>query len=102
MKPLMLIAILITSGVFLLTVYWIYAEMKAEKIYKKNEYELTYKTIQHFVNFSSASAENYDTGMNMLEHLGQLPYKNKEKTIVLTNQFFIKFQCERIKRLLEN
>ena len=64
-------------------------------------YESRYLRIQYFLDNCSVTSENYDICMGMLTRLGDMRYKNKEKTIVLSNHFFIKFKEERMKRISE-
>jgi hypothetical protein len=69
-------------------------QLKAE-----NEYDLLYKEISKEINDREATAHNYDILMYKLGKLSKLPYKNKEKTSVLSVNFFMKYKAEAEKRI---
>ena len=60
---------------------------------EKAEYDSKYRRIQHFIDFSEVTLENYEIIERMFKCLCRLPYKNKEKTSVLyVCQFLRKFE----------
>jgi len=82
--------------------YWYVDKWHARILCQAKEYERKYNTIANCIDCMPVNSQNYDTILRMLASLGQLKYKNKEKTVVLTNKFWIRFQSERIIRLSED
>ncbi|HUX57119.1 MAG TPA: hypothetical protein VMV77_09100 [Bacteroidales bacterium] len=81
-------------------IYFIYQWRKdCKRIKRGNErfYKLKYDYIQDEITKRAVTPENYQYLWNQLEQLANLQYKNKEKTVVLSNRFWVKFYCERVK-----
>lgn len=66
------------------------------------EYEEFYKKIACNIETWPVGSIYYNLIIRQLEKLGQMKFKNKEKTIVLTNRFWEKFAVERMKRIIDN
>jgi hypothetical protein len=78
--------------------FWEYGKRQAQRA---KEYEKKYFCIERIIDNYSMNEINYDWIVTLLENLGSLPYKDKEKTSVLTTKFFIKYSEIRLKRLNE-
>ena len=101
MTTLLLIGICIVF-VGVLSFAWAYAtNYHVRRKAQEDEYERKYNWIQCHIETLPVTPQNYDSIMRMLICLGKLPHKNKEKTVVLTNKFFIRFQDERLERITD-
>ena len=90
-----LFIIFLSSGAW---VIWKYGKRQAELA---KTYDKLYEVIQDMVNYLPETAENFDKIENKLIILGNLKYKDKEKTDVLTRTFYRKFGGEYSKRVLK-
>lgn len=66
----------------------------------RDDYEFKYRQIQRLIDSHTVTPEHYDIIEKELMELGQMKHRNKEKTIVLSNQFWTKFSMERLNRLI--
>jgi hypothetical protein len=99
MTPIEAIGLYIGLGILILVCYYFLAKWQERMDNEKNEYEMKYKFIQYHIDSDVKTAENYSNIERMLTCLGKLPYRNKEKTIKLSENFWDKWTDERLKRL---
>jgi hypothetical protein len=78
---------------------WLIVEYGKKQLKEENEYDLLYKEISGEINDRDKNQHNYDILMYKLGKLEKLTYKNKEKTSVLSVNFFMKFKAEAEKRI---
>ncbi len=71
---------------------WIICEVGKRNAERAKEYETKYKRTEDIIDNYEVCDANYDWLMSLLEHLGQLDYKDKERTEVLTMRFFRKYE----------
>lgn len=86
---------LICILLFIMTIVvfaWVIWEWGKYNAREHNEYERKYARIQKLINECQVCQKNYDWILLLLQHLGKLKYKNKEKTSVLTIEFFRKYK----------
>jgi hypothetical protein len=80
-------AAVLISYFFVCTVKEYYKKQRA----KENQYNMLYVHIRAFIQKDPSEAY-YEYIWNQLKRLGQLQYKNKQKTTFLTNEFFKKYK----------
>jgi hypothetical protein len=68
---------------------WLWGKKSAER---EREYEKLYLCIEAYIETYEINEWNYKTILNELVNLGQLRYKDREKTSVLTTKFFRKYR----------
>ena len=78
---------------------WYIAEYGKKQAKRYQEYELLYDRITFIIQEYDITEQTYDYLMKLLERLGQMKYKDKEKTSVLTIKFLTKYKEIREKRL---
>ena len=66
-----------------------------------NNYEFIYDLCKAFIYESEVNSNNYKFIMKLLKCLGQMKHKNKEKTSILTVEFFQRFKVEAGKQVLK-
>ena len=81
---------------------WYISEYGKNQARQYQEYEHLYSRITYVIDEYDITEQTYDYLMKLLERLGQMKYKDKEKTSVLTVKFFVKYSEIRLKRLNEN
>jgi hypothetical protein len=99
---LLAIILLVLSSGLLMIAYYFADKWQFRVNQEQKEYDYKYDLISCHIESMPVTPENYDAIYRMLTCLGKLPYKNKEKTEVLTNRFWIRFQSERLARLGED
>lgn len=72
----------------LFVIAWIIVETGKRNAESAKEYDAKYLRIESIIDNYQVCEANYDWIMSLLKHLGQLPYKDKERTSVLTTKFF--------------
>lgn len=93
--------IAVSMAVFLF-LYWLwkYGKRKlAEDKENEEEYQRHYIGCAFDIGSLEINSVNYDFIMHELQKLGQLKFKDKERTCMLTMGFLIKFKTEVDKRL---
>lgn len=84
----------IAVGVFVLVIYFLWdinRDYRRKKRYDENRYDMLYLHIKAFVE-KDCSRSYFNYIMEKLIDLGQLKYKNREKTEVLTCTFLDKYK----------
>src|SRR4030042_4376448 len=71
---------------------WLIVEYGKHNLYLEQEYERRYKYTKNAVDYLEVNKSNYDYIMRLLITLGQLKWKDREKTEVLTMTFFRKYE----------
>ena len=84
---------------FLFVAAWYIVEIGKRNAKNATIYEKDYETISTEIDNLKVDKLNYDYLLKHLMILGQLKYKNKEMTSVLTVKFFRKFKDEAKKRI---
>jgi len=92
-------AILVMS---LAVIAYYIAEYGKRNLLREKEYDDYYREITDDLYYKPVNPHNYDVIIYKLEKLGQMRWKNREKTSVLTFQFFRKYATEARKRSKEN
>jgi hypothetical protein len=85
---------------FLFVMVWVICEIGKRNAIRAKEYDDKYDQVEKFIETMRPDAQHYDFIMNELIELSALKWKNKEKTVVLTNKFFIRFGQERLRRVV--
>ena len=80
---------------------WYVVELGQQNVANFNEYESLYLYCKHLVRNYEVNDHNYKFIMKQLTALGQLKHKNKEKTHVLSCEFWRRFETERKKAILQ-
>lgn len=80
-------------------IFWLVLEWGKKQLALENEYEKKYEMINRIIDSYEVCELNYDGIMLLLENLGQLKWKNHEKTVVLSNKFWLKYSDIRMKRI---
>jgi hypothetical protein len=91
------IILLFLAGLFYLA--YLLVELQRKRNKQEDEFEITYTWLSGLIETKQVNSDNYDYLLNELKKLGQLPHKNKEKTVILTTNFFMKFKDEAKKRI---
>ncbi len=84
----------IFGAMFLVICYWIFYEIKLRqriKIANENLYNKRYLLLQDAIRDYDLNESNYKYLKSQLMFLGQMKFKNHEKTAVLTTEFFKRF-----------
>jgi len=99
MTTLIFIGLCILLAIVMIVGYYFATKLQDIVIKRCKEYEQKYKIIKFRIDYDPQTAENYSSIDRMLTCLGKLPYKNKEKTIVLKQHFWITWSHQRSCRL---
>jgi uncharacterized membrane protein len=85
-----LLFFLVLSGIFIYLIWRGKRNTRNAQIEKS--YEAKYKKIDKVIENYSVCDQNYDYINVLLDHLSELKYRNKEKTIVLRDKFNVKYE----------
>ena len=88
--------------VFLIAAAYVIARIGVRNAKLAAEYEQKYDRIKYLIYEVQVCQANYDWILKLLENLGQLPYKNRERTQLLTVEFFKKYQSIAKKQIEED
>jgi len=103
MKDTLILIVICIVFLGILSFAWSYViNYHVRRKAQEDEYERKYNWIQCHVETMDTTPANYEAITRMLICLSHLPHKNKEKTSVLTNKFYIRFHEERIARLTDD
>jgi hypothetical protein len=95
MTPLKVTLALIVSGFLFVVIYYFIDKWTDRRRAREYEYNYRYSLIQYRIDFDNHTSGNYESLMRAITCLSELPYKNKEKTSVLFNDFMIKWKAEK-------
>jgi hypothetical protein len=93
------IPICIAFVVIVWSLIWHYSPWKRRRIGYKRDYNMKYNRISCLVDTAVIDHKNYVWISSLLHHLGQCPYKNREKTQVLSMRFWDRFKDVREKEV---
>lgn len=80
---------------------WLIVEVGKRNAEKAKVYELLYDLIQEYL-MKPVTDSNYDIITSWIQLLGQLKYKDMERTEVLSCEFWRKYEKIRLERLSED
>jgi hypothetical protein len=86
-----ILIIAVFAGMVLFVATWYYQEARLSKSISERAYEMQYKAIQGYIDHWPVTPESYNAILAELKRLGNMKYKNREKTEVLTTQFLRKY-----------
>lgn len=89
---ILIIALVVAMGMFIIT--WYYQEWARKQYLSERAYNKQYVTIQVYIRDWPVKVESYNAIFAELKRLGNMRYKNKEKTMVLTESFLRKYTEE--------
>ncbi|MFA5727467.1 MAG: hypothetical protein WC886_07500 [Saccharofermentanaceae bacterium] len=89
---ILIIALIVAMGMFIIT--WYYQEWSRKQSISEANYENRYSAIQRYVDDWPVNVRSFNAIFAELKRLGNMRYKNKEKTEVLTKQFLRKYTEE--------
>lgn len=89
---ILIIALVVAMGMFLIT--WYYQEWSKKQYLSERAYNKQYVTIQIYIRDWPVNARSYSAIFAELKRLGNMRYKNKEKTRVLTERFLREYTEE--------
>jgi len=85
--------------IFLFFGAWLVWKAGQRNIIIEQEYNRKYEKIEKIIETYKVEERNYNWIQTLLEHLGQMEYKDGERTSVLSNKFWLKYTDIRLKRL---
>lgn len=94
----------ILIGLFFAAIFiaaWLVYEIGRRNAERVNQYNLLYEMIQQHL-MMPVTESNYDAITLFLEYLGQLKHKDRERTEVLSCEFWRKYEGIRLERLSED
>jgi len=94
LNPFSIITLAVFAGMILFVATWYYQEFAKRQSISEANYEKQYFAIQNYIQDWPVSPESYNAIFAELKRLGNMRYKNKEKTRVLTEQFLRKYTIE--------
>jgi len=89
---ILIIALVIAMGMFIIT--WYYQEWTKKQRLSEMAYNRMYTTIQRYVDDWPVNVRSFNVIFAEIKGLGNMRYKNKEKTEVLIKQFLRKYTEE--------
>lgn len=92
---------LILAGVIML-LFWQGAVWLKKNLKNESEYEKLYKTINSEISEAPVTEWWYDFLTGELTKLGQMKWKNQEKTHVISCTFWRKFSKIRLRRMIDD
>ena len=90
-KIISIIIIAVISGMALFIVVYYYQEWANNKDKQEWTYENQYEAIQGYIQNWPVTPESYNAIFAELKRIGNMKYKNREKTSTLTTQFLRKY-----------
>jgi hypothetical protein len=83
-------------------VFWLIWKKGNQNAINAREYNRRYILTDTLIDNFEVNKFNYDYILRLLEGLGQMKYKDKNRTIKLTNKFWAKFEPEASKIMNEH
>lgn len=84
-----------------IVIYWLW-KYGQRQLVNELAYDKLYIEIQQDITDMPTISGCYDVIMNKLITLGNMKWKNNEKTVVLANSFYKKHMVERLRRAIDN
>jgi hypothetical protein len=89
---ILIIALIVAMGMFLIV--WYYQEWSRKQSLSEIKYGKRYMDIQRYIDDWPVNVRSFNAIFAELKRLGNMRYKNKEKTRVLTETFLRKYTEE--------
>jgi len=91
LNPFSIITLAVFAAMILFVATWYYQEFAKKQSVSEANYEKQYFAIQNYIRDWPVNTQSYNAIFTELKRLGNMKYKNKEKTRVLTEQFLRKY-----------